>query len=122
MKKVKATTNKYVTHKELESLLGEQSKVIIGAVDTILNKRLDKVNVRFDGVDKHISEVESSLSKKIDGAEKRLEKKIDNVQTLIDGYVKAQEEFKQEFVIMKEEVKIMKDIIKEKLGIEVRVI
>jgi hypothetical protein len=47
---------------------------------------------------------------------------INNVQTLIDGYVKAQEDFKQDFVIMKEEVRQMKAIFKEKLGVEIRAI
>lgn len=108
MDKKKKVKNEYVTHKELEKLLAEQSKVIIGAVDVLLNKRT--------------AEIKTEIKKDLKATELRLEKKIDNVQTLIDGYVKAQEEFKQEFVIMKEEVRIMKNIIKEKLGIEVRVI
>lgn len=93
MEKNKEAKDEYVTRKDLE----EQTQVIISAVDAIINKRLSE-------------------------SESRLEKKIDNVQVLIDGYVKAQEDFKQEFVIMKEEVKQMKQIIKEKLGVEVRAI
>ncbi len=114
-KKKTTKKNEYVTRKELEGLLAEQSKIIVGAVDTILDKRLNKFRLELK-IDFN------KLDKKIDGVEARLEKKIDNVQTLIDGYVKAQEEFKQEFVIMKEEVRIMKNIIKEKLGIEVKAI
>jgi len=62
------------------------------------------------------------LKKETSSMEERLGKKIDSVQTLIDGYVKAQEEFKQEFVIMKEEVKQIKLILKQKLGVEIRAI
>lgn len=35
--------------------------------------------------------------------------------------VQEWEQFLQEFIIMKEEIRIMKDIIKNKLGIEVKV-
>lgn len=94
-------TNEYVTKsyldKRLDERLSEQTQVILNAVDSILVKRL--------------TEIKEDLQ--ID---------INNVQTLIDGYVKAQEGFRQEFTIMKEELKIMKQIIKEKLGIEVRAI
>lgn len=36
------------------------------------------------------------------------------------GYVKAQEEFKQEFIIMKEEMKQIEQVLREKLGVEIR--
>ncbi|PJA82703.1 MAG: hypothetical protein CO146_02595 [Candidatus Nealsonbacteria bacterium CG_4_9_14_3_um_filter_37_29] len=88
---------KFITEKYLDKRFEQHSQVIIAAVDGILEKRLGKM-------------------------EERLEKKINNVQILIDGYVKAQEDFKQEFVIMKQEMKQMKKVIKEKLGIEIRAI
>ena len=84
----------FVTRKYLDKKMSEQAQIIIAAVDTILTKRLA-------------------------ASEQRLEKKIDNVQILIDGYVKAQEDFKQEFVIMKEEMRQVKKVLKQKLGIEI---
>jgi hypothetical protein len=107
MRNKKEAKNEYVTHKELENLLGEQTKVIVGAVDKILDNRLGKL--------------ETKLEKKIEDVKRELKKDIGGVQKLIDSYVKEQEGFKQEFVIMKEEMRIMKDIIKNKLGIEVKV-
>jgi hypothetical protein len=107
MRNKKEAKNEYVTRKELESLLTEQSKIIVGAVDVLLNKRT--------------VEIKTEIREDLKATEKRLEKKIDNVQTLIDGYVKAQEGFKQEFVIMKEEFRIMKDVIREKLGVEIKI-
>jgi hypothetical protein len=62
------------------------------------------------------------IRKELTDIEDRLRKDINNVQILIDGYVKAQEEFKQEFVIMKEEVRQIKTVLKEKLGVEIRAI
>ena len=114
MRNKKEAKNEYITRKDLE----EQTQIIIGAVDTILNKRLGKVNTRFDGVDKRFNGVDKRISE----MESRLEKKIDGIQTSIDGYVKTQEDFRQEFVIVKEEVRITKNVIKEKLGVEVRAI
>ncbi|MDO9231617.1 MAG: hypothetical protein Q7U36_04050 [bacterium] len=94
-------TNKYVTEeyldKRLDERLSEQTQIILSAMDSTLVKRL--------------SEIKEDL--RID---------INNNQTIIDGYVKSQEDFKQEFTVMREEFKQMKQIIKEKLGIEIRAI
>jgi len=98
--------------------LGEMSQAIITAVDAVLNKRLKEVRN-----DVAILQVDARLIKKgLTDMEDRLRKDINNVQILIDGYVKAQEEFKQEFVIIKEEVRQIKTILKEKLGVEIRAI
>ena len=94
----------YITEEHLDKRFEEQTQVIIGAVDLIVSKR--------------IKEIKDELKEVKD----ELKEDINNVQTLIDGYVKAQEDFKQDFVIMKEEFKQMKQIIKEKLGIEIRAI
>ena len=61
----------------------------------------------------------TALDRRLTEVKDELKHDINNVQALIDGYVKAQEDFKQEFVIMKEEIKQMKKIIKDKLGLEV---
>jgi hypothetical protein len=94
-------TNKYVTEKyfdeRLDKRLAENNQVLLGAMDSILAK--------------HLTETKEDL--KVD---------INNNQTIIDGYVKSQEDFKQEFVVMREEVKQIKQIIKEKLGVEIRAI
>ena len=80
--------------KKLDDKFKEYSQVLVVALDGVLEKRLQKT-------------------------EERLGAKIGDVKTLIDGYIKAQEGFKQEFVVMKEEIKKIKDILKEKLGVEV---
>ena len=107
MKKGKFITEKYLD-KTLDKRLAQHAQVIVAAVDTILTKRL--------------AVSEQLLERKIEDSEQRLGKKIDNVQILIDGYVKAQEDFKQEFLIMKEEVKQIKKVLKQKLGVEIQAI
>ena len=94
MLKKKQAKNEYITSKDL----AEQTKIILGAIDG----RFNKVDDRFDKL------------------ETELKTDINNVQTLIDGYVKAQEDFKQEFVIMKEEIRQIKKVFKQKLGVEIR--
>lgn len=72
--------------------------------------------------EEHTQVLLTALDKRLNGMEDRLRTDINNVQTLIDGYVKAQEDFKQEFVIMKEELIQIKKIIKEKLGLEIKAV
>ena len=144
--KDKNVKNEYVTKGYLEEQLGEQAKVIISAVDEMfgkhkaevnerfseVNERFSEINEKFSEIDEKFSEIDerfsgvnerfSEIDERLEEMESNLGKKIDNVQALIDGYVKAQEDFKQEFVIMKEEVRQMKQIFKEKLGVEIRAI
>ena len=105
----------FVTRKYLDKRMDEQTKVVVTAVDGVLDKRLKKFDVRFDTVDFRFNGIE----KRMDKLEDNLRKDINNVQILIDGYVKAQEDFKQEFAIMKEEMRQVKKVLKQKLGIEI---
>jgi phage host-nuclease inhibitor protein Gam len=91
--------------------LAEQTKIILGAMDNRIDKLETKIDIRFNNVSARFDELETELKTE-----------INSVQTLIDGYVKAQEDFKQEFVIMKEEVRLMKQIFKEKFGVEIRAV
>jgi hypothetical protein len=85
-----------VTKKYLDEALKDHSKTIIEAV-----------NFGFEENKKD---------------HKRLEDKIDKSWKSIDKYVKAQEAFREEFVVMKEEMRQIKQVIKEKLGVEIRAV
>jgi enoyl-[acyl-carrier-protein] reductase (NADH) len=93
MKKDKYVTEKYLD-KRLDEKFRENNQILIGAIEVILDKRLSELK-------------------------EELKKDINNVQTLIDAYVKAQEDFRQEFIIMKEELKRVKEALKKKLGVEI---
>lgn len=95
-KKNELVTEEYL-NKTLDKRFAEHSQIIISAVDEMLDRKLDKVKME-------------------------LKNDISNVQTLIDGYVKAQEDFKQEFVIMKEELHKIKEFIKKKFKVEIKAI
>ncbi|PIW76091.1 MAG: hypothetical protein CO001_03160, partial [Candidatus Portnoybacteria bacterium CG_4_8_14_3_um_filter_40_10] len=75
----------FVTRKYLDKRMDEQTKVVVTAVDGVLDKRLKKFDVRFDTVDFRFNGIE----KRMDKLEDNLRKDINNVQILIDGYVKA---------------------------------
>lgn len=107
-------TNKYITDEHLDKRLEEQTQVIIEAVSSIMEKRTHEVRDELYAVRKELKDGMVEM-------EERLSKNINNVQILIDGYVKAQEDFKKDFVIIKEEVRQIKEIIKEKLGLEIKV-
>ena len=106
----KDNKNNYITRTNLE----EQTQIILIALD----KRLNRTDKGIDQTNNRMGRIERGM----DQMETRLRKDINNVQILIDGYVKAQEDFKQEFVIMKEEIKQIKSIIKKKLGLEIKAI
>ena len=97
--KTEYVTKQYLEEK-LDERLSEQTQVILAAFDK-----------RFSALDENLNKTREEL--KTD---------VNNVQTLIDGYVKAQEDFKQEFVVMKEEMKQIKQVLKEKFGLEIRAI
>ena len=131
----KRKNNNLITRKDLE----QTSQTIVKAVDFVLKKQLGGIKTDVGELKEDVKTLKTDVSelkedieiiridirglkKETSSMEERLGKKIDSVQTLIDGYVKAQEEFKQEFVIMKEEVKQIKLILKQKLGVEIRAI
>ena len=119
MLKKKQAKNEYITSKDL----AEQTKIILGAIDGRFNKvddRFDKIDERFDTFETQVSIRFNKVDDRFDKLETELKTDINNVQTLIDGYVKAQEDFKQEFVIMKEEIRQIKKVFKQKLGVEIR--
>ncbi len=136
--KNKAKTE-YITHSDL----AKQTKIILGAIDSRFNgvdKHLDGVDKRLDGIDKRLDDTrkelyiirnelkadikntENSLREEIYIVRDELKTDIHNTQALIDGGVKSQEDSKQEFVIVKAEVKQMKQVFKQKLGVEIRAV
>jgi len=101
----------FVTTKYLDKKMTEQAQVIVAAVDGDLDKRLKEIKIDTGLIKQGLKQTKDELKKD-----------INNVQTLIDAHVKAQEDFKQEFVILKEEVKQIKQVLKKKLGVEIQAI
>ncbi|MFZ2975429.1 MAG: hypothetical protein WA055_02230 [Candidatus Moraniibacteriota bacterium] len=112
--------------------LSEQTQIILSAMEQrfgVVDKRFEAVDKQFEAIDKRFDSVDNRFgivdtrfnmaSNRLDEVESNIKHDINNVQILIDGYVKAQENMREEFVIMKEEMKQIKRILKDKLGLEV---
>ncbi|MFZ2226306.1 MAG: hypothetical protein WA064_02810 [Candidatus Moraniibacteriota bacterium] len=122
LKKNKAT-NKYVTEKHLDKRFEEQTQIILSAIDGRFNgvdNRFDKMDTRFDTLEARVNVRFNNVDARFDELETELKSDINNSQISLDGYVKAQEDFKQEFVIIKEEIRQIKRVFKQKLGVEIR--
>lgn len=78
-----------LTKKEIESLLSQQTMIILNAVDDKL-KRM----------------------------EIRLGQKIDRLTTTLDKFLKRLTDIEDEFEIMKADINRLKKVIREKLGVE----
>ncbi|MFZ2226691.1 MAG: hypothetical protein WA064_04350 [Candidatus Moraniibacteriota bacterium] len=102
--------------------------ITVKILEKTLDQRFSEQDKRFDlRMDKRFNEYTGVILDALDSRFNRLEVQIEEIRadandtrTLIDGYVKAQEDFKQEFVIMKEEIRQIKQVFKQKLGVEIR--
>jgi predicted nucleic acid-binding Zn-ribbon protein len=86
-----------LTKKEIEKLLKEQTRVILDAVD-------EKV---------------SGLEKKIAKLEIKMERRFDQLITTLDKFLKRLTDLEDEFTVMKAEIRKIKEVLKEKLGVEI---
>lgn len=114
----------------------ESEKRIIKEMDSKIDTKIEDLAIMtkngFDGVDKKHAEHDNrftalEMAIKFGFGEskemfKKLEEKIDKNNTLLDGYVNKQESFKEEFVVMKEEMKQVKEVIKNKLAVEIKAV
>ena len=80
-----------VTKKDLE----ETTSIIIDAMDN----RFQKLEKRMDSFDK----------------------KMDKLTTTLDSFLKRLLDFEEEFTIVKAEVRRIKTVIKEKLGVDIKI-
>ena len=105
------TKTQNINLQNIEKLLNQQTVVILGAVDkkiSVLDKRMEVMDLRIDNIEK-----------KLEKFEERINKKIDKLITLVDKFVNLYTKQEQEFKIMKYEINKIKEIIKEKLGVEI---
>lgn len=105
-----------LTRKVIEKLLGEQTKVILGAVDEKLgltDRKIDLLDKRMAMFEVRLEAVETRLDK----METRLNQKLDRLLTTLDKFLKRLTDLEDEFAIMKHDLNRVKQILKEKLGV-----
>ena len=107
----KKQAEKNIKLKDIEKLLGEQTTVILSAVDakiTSLNKKLSITELNI------LSEVDKKLIR----MEVRINQKIEKLTTTLDNFLKRLTDMEDEFTIMKLDINRMKKVIREKLGVD----
>jgi|GEM_PF-2421276 len=90
--------NNNTSAKEIQEMLSQQTTIILSAVD-------EKI---------------SSLETKLAGTELRINQKIEKLTTTLDAFLNRLTMIEDEFEIMKAEINKMKEIIREKLNVEIQ--
>ena len=127
LKKNKVKTE-YITIKVLEKTidrrLEEQDKRFTKTIDQRFSeqdKRFDeRMDKRFEEYTKIILDAFDSRFDKVDVRIDELRTDISAVQATVDNHLKMHADSDQEFVIVKAEVGQMKQVFKQKLGVEIR--
>jgi len=99
---------KSLTLENIQKLLDEQTKVVIGAVD----EKLSKTDVK-------IVQLDARLAKRMEQMEIRISQKIEKLTTTLDGFLKRMTDMETEFEMMKADLNRVKAILREKLNIAI---
>ncbi len=96
--------------KDIEKLLGQQTDIILSAVD----EKFFKFENKFD---QKLYALEHRLNAKLAESETRVNAKIDKLTNTLDKFLKRLLNTEDEFTAMKFDVNRIKKVIKEKLGV-----
>jgi hypothetical protein len=91
-----AEETQQITKKEIQELLSEQTTVILTAVD----------------------EKTSLLEEKIKALDLKFSEKFDKLTTTLDNFLKRMTDIEDEFAMMRADINRVKDVIKQKLGVD----
>ena len=91
-----AEETQQITKKDIQELLSEQTTVILTAVD----------------------EKMSSLEEKIKALDLKFSEKFDKLTTTLDNFLKRMTDIEDEFAMMRADINRVKEVIKQKLGVD----
>ena len=83
-----------------------------------------KIDERFDKVDERFNKIEIALislvedSKEARKERQNLEKRINETYNAVDGFIKIVDRLETEFTVIKEDLRRVKEVIKEKMGVD----
>ena len=106
---------KQSTSKNLEQLLSAQTEVILDAVDSKLSGWEKRVDLKLSSFERH-------FDTQLNGIDQRLvkvENKINELTTTLDAFLKKLTDTMNEFAVMKSEVTKIKQVLRDKLGVDV---
>ena len=94
--------------------LQEIATGIIDAVDL----RLKQTEQQFDTQLKYAVQLSDSRFSKIEERMDLFDKKLDKLMTALDNFLKQLSDYKDEFIILRSQVDRIKQVLKEKLGVD----
>jgi len=104
-------SEKNIKLQDIEKLLTEQTSVILSAVD----EKLENADNKTQAMEIRLL---SFIDEKILKSEERINQKIEKLTTTLDNFLKRLTDTEDEFTLIKEDLKKVKEVIKEKLGVD----
>lgn len=116
-----------IKKEDIKEVVTEALEPFAGAIKEDFDRvdeRFNKVDERFEKVDERFEKIETTLIAVVEDLKEarkerqNLEKRINETYNAVDGFIKVVTKLDEEFTVMKEDVKKIKDVIKEKLGVD----
>lgn len=108
--------------RDIEQLLDGQTTTILNAVD----EKIGRVDKHIDTLEKSIDaklsiteiRILAAVDKKILASEERINRKLDKLITTLDKFLKRLTDLEDEFTIMKHDLNRLKEVVRDKLGVD----
>ena len=109
-----------IKKEDLREALTEALEPFAGAIKEDFNRadeNFNKVDERFNKIETTLIAIVEDLK---DARKERqvLEKRINDTYNAVDGFIKVVDKLDQEFSLMKEDDRKIKEVIREKLGVD----
>lgn len=90
--------------------------------EEVLDKKFDEKMPQYQAaIIEAVDEKFNSLREEMYRLHKEIQEEIRRLTTTLDNFLKRLTDWEQEFIILKAEMDRVKEVIKEKLGVEVRI-
>lgn len=109
-----------IKKEDIKEALTEALEPLAGAIKEDFNR----VDERFEKVDERFEKIETTLIVVVEDLKEarkerqELKVRINETYNAVDGFVKVVDKLETEFTILKEDLKRVKEVIKEKLGVD----
>ena len=105
---------------DIKEALTETLEPFAGAI----KEDFDRVDERFNKIDERFEKIETTLIAVVEDLKEareerqELKARINETYNAVDGFIKVVDKLETEFTVVKEDLKRVKEVIKEKLGVD----
>jgi chromosome segregation ATPase len=109
-----------IKKEDLKEVFIESLEPFAGAI----KKDFDRVDERFNKVDEEFERIGTTLIAIVEDLKEarkerqELKARINETYNAVDGFIKVVDKLETEFTVIKEDLKRIKEVIKEKLGVD----